>query len=694
MAGEWWEEWETDPAPQSSRPQRDGSRNRSVPQSHRSEGGEWWSAWENSPARHNDGSGEPPPRVGVAEDVGRSSVTGFQQGVSALVGMFGDIQDLPAQIHGVGSYWEARAAGASDEAARAAAQRSIDSDQARDRATVRRGAVHLPTSEQTNRAIQDLAGEQYNPQTTPGRYARTIASFVPSAAAPGGPITRAARVIVPAVASETAGEATQGTPLEPWARAGGAFLGGVGVEFGSGAANAPSRLVRGALGDTTPEQLDAAAELMRRANAVGIRVMPAEAIQHVTGEATAMPGLQRFAENTAFGGPTMRRELSSRAPDSEAAIRSIGESAGPGTSNPSMLGPRGQRAAQSVIDQERRAINEEARPFYDDLRNQRMPAEDYGILAADPVYRRALAQLRDDPELGPLIANLPDDNMHVISEVGKRVRAASDQAWRDGDNHLASVRGETMDRVVSRGEATSPEWSQARRIVRDGSAARVDPLRAGPLGSMAETDELAGQTRALFPSSPPEGGAAEIVRAIDMIAQHDPDLAAQLLRQHLLGGRTGGIEATQLRPYGLSQRAGPQWAASIAGNAEQRTALLAGAGRIAGPEYAARLADLIEGFGAMSRRAGEGSSTYMNQDISRNLNRFLPAPSDLVVNDPIAHARSQALADLLTLGPDDMAQRYRRILRRMPEEGYPLDNSLAALVLSDRGQYQHEPPAR
>lgn len=66
------------------------------------------------------------------------------------------------------------------------------------------------------------------PKTTAGQYARTIGEFAPAAAVgPGGLARRiATQDVVPAVASETAGQATAGTAAEPYARVGAAVLGG------------------------------------------------------------------------------------------------------------------------------------------------------------------------------------------------------------------------------------------------------------------------------------------------------------------------------------------------------------------------------------------------------------------------------------------------------------------------------------
>lgn len=74
--------------------------------------------------------------------------------------------------------------------------------------------------------IESRTGEFYKPQTTAGEYARTIGEFAPAAIGGGASLgAKAAQVIAPALASETAGQLTEGTAAEPWARVAGALAG-------------------------------------------------------------------------------------------------------------------------------------------------------------------------------------------------------------------------------------------------------------------------------------------------------------------------------------------------------------------------------------------------------------------------------------------------------------------------------------
>jgi hypothetical protein len=86
----------------------------------------------------------------------------------------------------------------------------------------------IPGSERIQKAVESRTGEFYKPQTTAGSFAQTIGEFAPAAlAGPGGVARRvAANVVAPAVASETAGQLTKGTDVEPYARVVGALAGG------------------------------------------------------------------------------------------------------------------------------------------------------------------------------------------------------------------------------------------------------------------------------------------------------------------------------------------------------------------------------------------------------------------------------------------------------------------------------------
>lgn len=153
------------------------------------------------------------------------ATTGVAEGGAGAVSMAGDFRNITSQM--------LRHAGVPHDWAEAGARLYT--------APLTGGASLIsPTGEQTNEAIQRVPGVQYapEPQTTAGRVARTVGQFAPNALIPGGAVTRIARVVAPAIASEAAGEATRGTPYEGVARVGGAIVGGGITEGIIGARNA------------------------------------------------------------------------------------------------------------------------------------------------------------------------------------------------------------------------------------------------------------------------------------------------------------------------------------------------------------------------------------------------------------------------------------------------------------------------
>lgn len=86
----------------------------------------------------------------------------------------------------------------------------------------KRNTLAEPSAQDIIGGVESVTGKLHEPQTTAGKYARTIGEFLPAAAvAPGGVAGNLLKYgVAPGIASEAAGQATEGTALEPWARAG------------------------------------------------------------------------------------------------------------------------------------------------------------------------------------------------------------------------------------------------------------------------------------------------------------------------------------------------------------------------------------------------------------------------------------------------------------------------------------------
>lgn len=155
----------------------------------------------------------PAPSMGageVAADVAKSAVIGGAKGFIGLAGMAGDITDAGAKgLEKASDYISDKLGVARYE--RPAAPSVLN---------------NIPTADSLQKGVESVTGDFYKPKTVAGEYAQTAGEFAPAVV--GGPETLAAklasRVAVPAIASETAGQITKGTELEPYARVAAALL--------------------------------------------------------------------------------------------------------------------------------------------------------------------------------------------------------------------------------------------------------------------------------------------------------------------------------------------------------------------------------------------------------------------------------------------------------------------------------------
>lgn len=175
--------------------------------------------------------------VNTAADVAKSAGIGLVQGAIGLGTLPGNIE----QLGRLGINAAGRLAGAK--------QPIVAPD------------TLMPSYGDVKGEIEKHTGKFYEPQTTLGEYARTAGEFAPAAFGGGGLVATAARVAVPAIASETAGQITKGTSLEPWARAigglgGGPAVSGLARPIRRAVANMGERGAYGQIADNLPNGVD------------------------------------------------------------------------------------------------------------------------------------------------------------------------------------------------------------------------------------------------------------------------------------------------------------------------------------------------------------------------------------------------------------------------------------------------------
>jgi hypothetical protein len=167
------------------------------------------------------------PEAGIGEDVAKSAGAGLIKGAAGMLGLGGDAGSLL----GSGVDYAGSALGRSPD--RVTQFKELMARGARNNPVTALPANILqgPSSQDLQGKVEGVTGPLYKPQTTAGEYAQTGAEFLPGMI--GGPGSIGAklltRVAAPALASETAGQLTKDTGAEPYARVGGALLGGFGA---------------------------------------------------------------------------------------------------------------------------------------------------------------------------------------------------------------------------------------------------------------------------------------------------------------------------------------------------------------------------------------------------------------------------------------------------------------------------------
>jgi hypothetical protein len=552
-----------------------------------------------------------------AADVAKSTGSGLVKGAVALPGIAGDIE----QLGRAGLRY-------------AGADVSPDS--------------FITNSEDMKRHAHDWVPAldpalEYKPQTTAGEYAQTIGEFAPAVlAGPTKGVIAAGRAApralvesiaptsrklvtqaaVPAVASEGAGQATEGTWLEPYTRVGAAIAGHAGAEGVSSFFNSTGRAqnaIRNATPNITHADIDAAEKLVADAKAMGIDLTRAEALQHVTGGATGLGDTQRIAESTG----NMMPFFAQRPQQVEGAARNVFDTVSQPAERPAMLGPEASKAATSEVRRAEKAVTKESKPYYEAAGPTRVPeaAVDSAISKIDAMKANDTTGLLH-PELDRLKKQLEGSgDIENLDRIRKNIRdrMALPKGTADAlDKEMGAKLSGIMKPIETAMDKASKDFVQARKIHADASNKILAPLLAGPIGRLAAKDATTKQAiEALFPPSPIAGSEREIADAVTRLGAKNPALARQLVRAHL---DTAFNEARKDLLSGKNQAGGAKFAVRVAANPQQEANLYAALDALHGLDG---VADGVRRFMDVMRATGQrqaiGSKTAFNQEALKGL---------------------------------------------------------------------------
>lgn len=453
-----------------------------------------------------------PPAQPVGEDMAKSFASGAVRGTASLPGGFGNAGQMTQDAVEGAANWLGAPEWASDWAGKGARQ------------VLMGPLAGLPTTDQLVSALEDnVTGPLYEPKTTAGKYARTMGEFAPGALiGPGSWGQKIATGITSALGSEAAGQATEGTRLEPFARVGGAIAGGM-------VPDAARRVI-------SPFPVNAE-------RAKNIRTLRKEGVPVTAGQATGRKGLA-YMESELGGGKAAQMmedqaEQFTRAAASKAGI------------NSTRLGPDVMNKAfddiGAVFDDltARTAVPMDAQMQDDMLR----AVTDYQAISGTPAA--------GPEQLMNTIAKLADDNGGVLdgkayktisSQIAKFRRGSADPALKEA---LHGIK-EAMDDAVERGIAPDlmDQWRKARTDYRNLLVLENAMGRAGkdvaeglvsPSGLRGATASVQGKRNYVTG----DGDFADLARAGESLLKPLPDsgTAGRLSAQGLGGTGAAALGA-------------------------------------------------------------------------------------------------------------------------------------------------------
>lgn len=261
----------------------------------------------------------------------------------------------------------------------------------------------VPGYQQIKGAVENnITGPLYNPKTTAGEYASTIAEFAPGMLIPGGNATMATRaltnVVAPALASESAGQLTKGTAAEPYARVAGGLAGGM-LPAMAGRAISP--------GATDPTR-------QRQA-----RVLDKEGVTLTAGDRSGVKNIryaESVAQDTPFGGRSLTNIKEQQAEQfTKAVLKRAGINA--------------DRAMPEVIDGAFKRIGAE----FDAVGNSAMVAVSPQLQQNLERSVRAYERITESSFLNPLPRSIISDVQDVVTNAAR----VGQPAALDGKQYLA-----------------------------------------------------------------------------------------------------------------------------------------------------------------------------------------------------------------------------------------------------------------
>jgi hypothetical protein len=477
---------------------------------------------------------------------------------------------------------------------------------------------------------------------------------------------------------------------------------GAGAATG-GVRSTPADIVNRQLKGVTPEGMRLAELLQQDSYRLGMPITGPEAIAQTTGQ-KGLVTTQRFLENAQPSQATMNQFMANRPAGVQKGFGVTVEGISPDM--PTSATPINlERAGQQVIRGAEKGVTASVEPFYQQGVNQMQTLSAGKVL---PIMANEIEALRKNPAIDDAISHVTGNSytgVKGLSANDPRVLTAAkvylDAQYSNFLNKTAGSLDKTkagnafggsreLDTYLS---AKSPAYAQGSKNFEVAQKTQLDPMRAGPVGQIAEGN--VGRD-VLMPPAPIALYPADIKRTADLLRRKDPSALPDWTRQNLEGIFN---ETTQKLASGENQFGGPKFASTIAGNPQQRKNLQALVSESSGMQAWQGFEKFLDVAEAQGQRLPANSATSFNEMVKGELGtgKLSKALTMLKPSNIVSWAENMQLgrnADILAkmvTDPDSVAK-LQELARTGPRsaKAQAIANSLAGAYIAPKPELTEE----
>jgi hypothetical protein len=473
---------------------------------------------------------------------------------------------------------------------------------------------------------------------------------------------------------------------------------GTGAATG-GVRSTPADIVNRQLKGVTPEGMRLAELLQQESYKLGMPITGAEAIAQVTGQ-KGLTTTQRFLENAQPSQATMNQFMAGRPQGVQKGFNVTVEGISPNA--PTSATPVNlQQTGKEVVSGAKSNLTKSVDPFYQQGYSQMgiLPEADIKTLRAKPkvgdAIDDAISHVTSDAYSG--VKGLPANDPRVLNAAKIYLDA---QYTRFTDPLAGSVNSTKAGNAFGGSReidaylnAKSPSYAQGSKNFEVAQKTQIGPLKAGPVGQIAEGN--VGRD-VLMPPAPISLYPADIKRTADLLRRKDPEALPDWTRQNLEGIFN---ETTQKLASGENQFGGPKFAATIAGNKQQRDNLRTLVTETGGMQAWQGFEKFLDFAEAQGQRLPANSATSFNEMVKNELGTGIVSkgltmfkPSNLVnwAENMQLGRNADTLAKMLT-DPDSVAK-LQELARTGPRsaKAQVIANSLAGAYVAPKPEITEE----